>query len=124
MSASSTFAEDLSPSECDDGERHERELQLQDKMHNSIAFHAEMMGNIMYFHQALKFVQTVVKEVNGHTDNKHWELIKHSNVSQNVEIVPSVWAMPCKHNLTISEITKSMGEIKHLVSTTSKPFHQ
>ena len=54
MSASSTLAEDLAPSDCDDVEKHERELQLQDRMHNPIASHAEMMGDIMYFHQALK----------------------------------------------------------------------
>ena len=81
-------------------------------MCNPIAFHAEMLYDIMYFHQALKqtnasnFVQAVVKEVNGHVDNKHWELIKHSNVSKNVEIMPSVWAMHCKCNLTTNDITK------------------
>jgi hypothetical protein len=40
-------------------------------MRNPIAFHAEMMGNIMYYHQALQqpdakqFANAVVKEVNG-----------------------------------------------------------
>ena len=96
MSASSILAEDLSPSDCDHGERHETELQLQGRMCNRIAFHAEMMGDIMYFYQALKqsdasnFIQAVVKEVNGHVNNKHCELIKHSNAPQNVEIMPSV----------------------------------
>ena len=54
MSVSFTFAEDLSPSNCDNEERHEAELQLQDRMHNPKAFYTEMMGDIMYFHQALK----------------------------------------------------------------------
>jgi hypothetical protein len=45
-------------------------------MRNPIAFHAEMMGNIMYYNQALQqpdakqFTNVVVKEVNGHDDNK------------------------------------------------------
>jgi hypothetical protein len=45
-------------------------------MSNPIAFHAEMMGDIMYLQQALKqpnakeFVQAVIKEVNGHVDSK------------------------------------------------------
>ena len=88
MSASSTFAADLSPSDCDYRERHETEKQLQGRMHKPIASHAEMMGDIMFFNQALKqqdinnFVQAVVKEVNGHVDNKHWELIKQSDVPQ------------------------------------------
>ena len=127
MSASSTLAEDVSPSDCDEGERHEAKLQLQDRKHNPIAFHAEMMGNIMYFHQALKlpdasnFEQVFVKEVNGHVDKKHWELIKHSDVPKNVEIVPSVWAMHHKCNLITNKITKYKarlnihGASKHMV---------
>jgi hypothetical protein len=43
-------------------------------MRNSIAFHAEMIGDIMYLeqapkkHNAKKFVQAVVKEVSRHVD--------------------------------------------------------
>jgi hypothetical protein len=33
---------------------HNAHLQLQQQMRNPIAFHAEMMGDIMYFQQALK----------------------------------------------------------------------
>jgi hypothetical protein len=53
---------------------HDAHLQLQERMRNPIAFHAEMMGDIMYLQQALKhpnakeFVQAVIKEVNGHVD--------------------------------------------------------
>jgi hypothetical protein len=49
---------------------HNAHLQLQECMRNPIMFHAEMMGDIMYFQQALKqpdakeFVQEVIKEVN------------------------------------------------------------
>ena len=76
------------------------------------AFWTEIMGDIMYFHQALKhpdasnFVQAVVKEVNEYVDNKHWELIKHSHIPNNVEIVLSVWAVHCKCNLTTNEMIK------------------
>ena len=40
-----------------------------------------MNGDTMYFHQAMRqddsadFVEAVVNEINGHVDNKHWELI-------------------------------------------------
>ena len=67
ISVSSTLAEDLSPSDCDDEERHETQCQLEDTMLNPITFHAEMMGDIMNFHQSLKqlhasnFVQVVAK---------------------------------------------------------------
>jgi hypothetical protein len=49
-------------------------LQLQEQMRNPIAFHAEMMGNIMYLQQVLRqpktkeFVQAVIKEVNRQVD--------------------------------------------------------
>jgi hypothetical protein len=60
---------------------HDFHLDLQDGMRSPIAFHAEMMGDIMYFHQAMQqddadeFVKAVAKEVNGHIDHNRWELI-------------------------------------------------
>ena len=81
MSDSSTFAKDFSQNVDDDDTRHEAEFQMQDRMHDSITFHAEMMGDIMCFCQALKqsdtcmFVQAVVKEVNEHVDRKHWVML-------------------------------------------------
>jgi hypothetical protein len=75
---------------------HDAHLQLQERMRNPIAFHAEMMGDIMYLQQALKqpdakeFVQAVIKEVNGHVDSNNWMLQKQSNVPEDVQIVPSV----------------------------------
>ena len=53
-------------------------------MWNPIAFHAEMMGDIVYLQQVLRqhnskeFVQAVVKEVNGHVDCKNWTLKKEA----------------------------------------------
>ncbi len=61
---------------------HEAHLELQERMRNPIAFHAEMMGDIMYLQQALRqhdaklFVDAVIKEINGHIDNKNWELVR------------------------------------------------
>jgi hypothetical protein len=56
---------------------HIAHLQLQERMRNPIAFHAEMMGDIMYLQQVLKqpnakeFAQAVIKEVNGHVDSNN-----------------------------------------------------
>ncbi len=61
---------------------HDYHLDLQERMQNPIAFHAEMMGDIMYYDQALQqpdakqFANSIVKEVNGHVTNKHWTLVK------------------------------------------------
>jgi hypothetical protein len=52
-------------------------LQLQEQMRKPIAFHAEMMGDIMYLQQELQqpdakeLVQAVIKEVNGHVDSNN-----------------------------------------------------
>ena len=65
---------------------HDAHLQLQERMRNPIAFHAKMMGDIMYLQQALRqsdakeFVQAVIKEVNGHVDSNNWTLQKQSKV--------------------------------------------
>ncbi len=61
---------------------HNAHLQLQKQMRYPIAFHAEMMGDIMYLQQMLKqpnakeFVQEGIKEVNGHLDSNNWMLQK------------------------------------------------
>jgi hypothetical protein len=38
--------------------------------------------------------------------SKHWRLIKRSKVPKDVEMIPSVWAMQRKRNLTTNEVTK------------------
>ena len=61
---------------------HDDHLALQDCMRHPVAFHAEMMGNIMHLHQALKqpdapqFVQAMICEINSHIKNDHWRLIR------------------------------------------------
>jgi hypothetical protein len=69
-----------------------------------------MMGVILYLQQALRqhdanvFVQAVVNEVNIHMDCKNWSLKKRSKVPEDVQIVPSVWWMRCKCDLTTNKI--------------------
>ncbi len=92
---------------------HNGHLQLQDQMRNPIAFHAGMMGEIMYLHQALKqpdakeFVQAVIKEVNRHMDSKDWMLRKQSKVLEDVQIVPSVWSLRQKCDLTTNKASQT-----------------
>ena len=86
-------------------------------MSNPIAFHAEMMGDIMYFNQAMtqpdaaEFIKAVVREVDAHIQNDYWILVKRSEVPDGIEVIPSVWAMQCKQNLTTNEITKYKGQL-------------
>ncbi len=96
---------------------HDQHLELQEHMQNPIAFHAKMMGDIMNYHQALQqpdakqFANTVVKEVNGHVDNKHWELVKQEEVPEDAQVVPFVWSMRRKCNLTTNKITKHKARL-------------
>jgi hypothetical protein len=96
---------------------HDSHLDLQDRMPHPIAFLAEMMGVVMYLHQALRqpdfreFVEVVIKEVNGHIDNNHWKLIPHTEVPEGMEVLPSVWAMRRKQDLTTGKVTKHKARL-------------
>jgi hypothetical protein len=92
--------------------QHDAHLSLQDHMSNPIFFHTEIMGDIMYLNQALcltdaaHFVEAVITEVNGHIDNKHWQLTKQSEVPPDTDVLPSIWPMHCKRDITSNEIKK------------------
>ena len=110
MAASAMDSSDLTFD--DEDAFHDWHLDLQERMTDPIAFHAEMMGDIMYLHQALRqpdaseFVKAIVKEVNCHVENKNWQLIRRDEVPPDTEVVPSVWALRRKRNLITNEITK------------------
>jgi hypothetical protein len=76
-----------------------------------------MMGDVMYLHQALRqpdskeSVEAVIKEVSGHIDNDHWKLIPHTEVPEGTEVVPSVWAMRCKRDLTTGKVTEHKARL-------------
>jgi hypothetical protein len=86
-------------------------------MQNPIAFHAEMMGDIMYYNQALQqpdvkqFTNAVVTKANGYVDNKHWTFAKQKDVPKDAQVVPSVWAMRHKRDLTTSKIIKHKARL-------------
>jgi hypothetical protein len=96
---------------------HDNHLDLQDRMRHPIAFLTEMIGDIMYLHQALhqpdarEFVEAVIKEVNGHIDKDHWKLIPRTKVPEGTEVVPSVWAMQRKQDLTTGKVTKHKARL-------------
>ncbi len=96
---------------------HNSHHDLQDCMCHPIVFLAEMMGNGMYLHQALRqpdskeFVEAVIKEVNGHVDNDHWKLIPRMEVPESTEVVPSVHAMQRKQDLTTGKVTKHKARL-------------
>ena len=98
--------------EHDHNRAHDAQLSLQDCVQHLIAFLAKMMGDIMHLHQALRqsdscqFVDSVITEINGHVDHKHWEVTPQAEVPKDTKVLPSVWAVKCKRNLMTGEITK------------------
>ena len=102
----------LSICEIDYATKHDQHLELQERMQRPIVFLSEMMGDIMYLHQALKqpdsrqFVEAIIKEINGHVDQKHWQLVKRAKVPDDIDVLPSVWSMHCKRDLTTGAISK------------------
>jgi hypothetical protein len=103
--------------ETDENLFHDAHIELQEHMRIPIAFHAKMMGDIMYLNQALRqpdakeFVNAVIKEINGHVENKHWELVSWDTVPDDAQIVPSVWSMRQKHDLTTNNMKKHKARL-------------
>ena len=63
-------------------------------MYNPIAFTAEMMGDILFFHEDMQhdsdqFVNAVVNKVSGHVVNQSWEFVKVEDSPKDVKIIPS-----------------------------------
>ncbi len=49
--------------------------------------------------------------MNGHVDNNHWRLIKREDVLEDAQVVPLVWSMRRKGNLTTNKITKHKARL-------------
>jgi hypothetical protein len=56
-------------------------------------------------------MEAVIKEVNGHIDNDHWKLIPCTQVPEGMEVIPSVWAMQHKQDLTTGRVTKHKARL-------------
>ena len=93
---------------------HADEYKTQQDMGNPIAFMSKMNGDkdTMYYHEAMKqhdsehFVNAIVKEFNDHVERKHWSLINKRDVPEGVKVIPSVWSMKRKRDITTRKVIK------------------
>ena len=53
-----------------------------------------------------KFLEAMQQEVDDHTNRKHWELCKRSDLSENASVLPSVWSMKRKRRIATREVYK------------------
>ena len=91
---------------------HDQDLDMQGLMRNHMSFLSEMIGDTMYFHQAMNqpdaddFVKAIVKEINGHIERNHWKLTPCDQVPEGTNILHSLWSMKRKFDLVSKSITK------------------
>ena len=77
-----------------------------------IAFKASNDPDTMYYDQAMRepdaqsFKEAMVKEVQDHTNRKHWKVIRRNQVPADEIILPAVWAMKRKRKITTREVYK------------------
>ena len=86
-------------------------------MKDPLAFLASQQQDTMYYHQALKepdrdeFIKAIVKEVNDHTERKHWELIPQEQVPKGERIVQSIWSMKRKRDIKTRKVYKHKARL-------------
>ena len=72
---------------------------VQGRLSNPIAFATSADPNIMYYHQAMKepdfqqFRRSVLREIQDHEMNQHWDVICKQDMSPNTKLLAMVWAM-------------------------------
>lgn len=91
---------------------HDEAYSMQDDMDDPIAFTASNNPDIMYLNEAMaapdreEFRKAMLKEVESHVKNKHWELVKRSDLPVGTEILPAVWAFRRKRRIATQEVYK------------------
>ena len=72
---------------------------LQGRLSNPIAIATSADPDIMYYHQAMKepdheqFQRSVLKEIQDHEMNQHWEVIPKQDMPPITKLLDMVWAM-------------------------------
>jgi hypothetical protein len=93
-------------------EEFEEDYESTDKMSDPIAFTASSSPDILNFKQAMQaddskqFVHAMGEEIEAHTENGHWELIRKDDVPSGQDILPAVWAFRRKRKIATQEVYK------------------
>lgn len=73
--------------------------------------------DVLYLHQALRapdrkeFIAAMKKEVDAHVKNNNWKVVNRSSVPKGRKVVPSVWAMRRKRDISSQEVYKWKARI-------------
>jgi hypothetical protein len=96
---------------------HEDDYEIQDKMMDPIAFKASTDPDTMYYHEAMaapdrgQFLEAIIKEVNAHIENEHWELIPIESVPDGTKILDSIWSMKRKRDIKTQQVYKHKARL-------------
>jgi hypothetical protein len=66
----------------------------------------------MYYHEILnqpdkqKFIEAMESEIDAHNEKGHWKLVRRNALPTGARILPSVWAMRQKRDLSTGEVIK------------------
>ena len=66
----------------------------------------------LYYHEAIQkkdsrnFIEAIVKEMNPHIQKNHWSLIDKSDAPEGHKIIPAVWSMKRKREISTRSIIK------------------
>jgi Reverse transcriptase (RNA-dependent DNA polymerase) len=91
---------------------HDDAYTVQDKLEDPIAFAASNNPDIMYLNEAMaapdkeEFRKAMLKEVESHELNQHWELVKRADLPAGTEVLPAVWAFRRKRRIATQEVYK------------------
>jgi Reverse transcriptase (RNA-dependent DNA polymerase) len=84
---------------------------------NYIAFRATNDPDTLYFHEILQapdkeeFLKAMSIKIAQHNQRKNWRLVRRSKLPPHTRVLPSVWAMRRKRDLTTVEIVKWKARI-------------
>ena len=81
-------------------------------MRDPISFQEIHNQDTMYFYQSMQqpdkddFVKAIIKEINGHTEQKHWKLLPRREIPEGDTVITAVWEMKLTRDI------KTQSEVK------------
>eukprot|EP00957_Ditylum_brightwellii_P145537 11081660-Ditylum_brightwellii.AAC.1 len=87
-------------------------------MNYPIAFATKHHPDCMCFHQAVKhpdapqLVDAIVKQINGHIQRGHWEVMIIQDVPRRIKVLDAVWAMKQKRNIKTRQDNQVQSQAK------------
>ena len=83
----------------------------------AFAMKASSDPDTLYYNEAMNqpdrenFKEAMVKEVNAHTEQKHWIIVERCTVPESETVLLAVWAMKCKRRIATQEVYKWKSRI-------------